>query len=608
VFEYESISAIGGSILLSKNACEVYETVVTASPFTLKVNDSDDGTALVELNDVIRIKYWNGTEVIDIWGTCGAPSSSGGVTTVSVTLESGGTGKTIQKGAAVVNYGPSGAGVMQLQAGETTSRLRIATHAGSPWTTETNQVVLGNLRNTYGAGANDRYGAGIGDYSSGEYLSYNAAGTGKLVLAAAGGKITLDATSGFQARTGSDVTVKIDTDGDAFFGSNIAAAATTAFAVFANAQTYNSESMGAGDVLFGDNSASKANLLWDKSAAELLFRAGQTSNVKIDTSGNLVIRDNIILGGATAGLQFRGTTGDIRYLAWYYFDDPDYRAVGDTFGDYGGSGDAIQWVRSWRQTGDPWPNSAVILSAIDNIASTNARVHVSSDGNIYIYGDVWAKDDLAGDGELTTDGDLRVGDGTGGRDIFLDGAAAEHRTLVYETAGSDRWHVRANNTAESGSEAGSDFEVVSRNDDGTYKAVPFKIFRSSGDVKIGAASDIYTDDWTDYSGTSTIVGWSSRTTTQLYYKTIGQTVIVLFNLSGTSNSAATSFTLPHATVDVAVSNVIVVRDNGTWQAGNLGVAVSANTCNIRVGYGTGGASWTASGTKTVKGYFIYQTS
>ena len=38
--------------------------------------------------------------------------------------------------------------------------------------------------------------------------------------------------------------------------------------------------------------------------------------------------------------------------------------------------------------------------------------------------------------------------------------------------------------------------------------------------------------WTDYSATSTIVGWSSYTTKSIFYKKIGKLVFVQFVISG----------------------------------------------------------------------------
>ena len=84
-------------------------------------------------------------------------------------------------------------------------------------------------------------------------------------------------------------TVELQLDGDAFFGNNLANAADTSLIIFSNNQTYNSESMGAGDVLMGDNSASKANLLWDKSAGQVKFRNSTTTNLYIDTDGDFIL-------------------------------------------------------------------------------------------------------------------------------------------------------------------------------------------------------------------------------------------------------------------------------------------------------------------------------
>jgi len=72
------------------------------------------------------------------------------------------------------------------------------------------------------------------------------------------------------------------------FGSAVDAPSTTALVVFHSAQTYNGEAMGAGDVLLGDNSAGKANILWDKSAGRLHFRGGTTLQGYIETDGAVV--------------------------------------------------------------------------------------------------------------------------------------------------------------------------------------------------------------------------------------------------------------------------------------------------------------------------------
>ena len=65
-------------------------------------------------------------------------------------------------------------------------------------------------------------------------------------------------------------------DGDLFLGEDLTDPAKSGFHFFATAQTYNSESMGAGDILIGDNSSAKPNLFWDASVPALYHRQGTT--------------------------------------------------------------------------------------------------------------------------------------------------------------------------------------------------------------------------------------------------------------------------------------------------------------------------------------------
>ena len=94
-------------------------------------------------------------------------------------------------------------------------------------------------------------------------------------------------SGGILVYNGATQTGAIEADGDVKFGSDISAVASTSILVFANAQTYNSESFGAGDILIGDNSTGKGNLFWDSSAGILYFRTGTTVMNSI-SSGSLV--------------------------------------------------------------------------------------------------------------------------------------------------------------------------------------------------------------------------------------------------------------------------------------------------------------------------------
>ena len=77
-------------------------------------------------------------------------------------------------------------------------------------------------------------------------------------------------------------------NGDILFGTNVNNPPTgVTIVIFNQAQTYNGESMGLGDMLFGDNSSGKANMLWDASTGILYFRGGTSQKVYINTTGDL---------------------------------------------------------------------------------------------------------------------------------------------------------------------------------------------------------------------------------------------------------------------------------------------------------------------------------
>ena len=113
--------------------------------------------------------------------------------------------------------------------------------------------------------------------------------------------------------------------------------------------------------------------------------------------------------------------------------------------------------------------------------------------------------------------------------------------------------------------------------------------------------------WTDYSATSTIVGWTSYTTKSIFYKKIGKLVFVQFVISGVSDDTVATFTLPYTQQgDVQLQRVIRVLDNGTNAAG---IAILPASSAIVTCYDTvGGSTWINSGNKYVIGQFWYEVS
>lgn len=140
---------------------------------------------------------------------------------------------------------------------------------------------------------------------------------------------------------------------------------------------------------------------------------------------------------------------------------------------------------------------------------------------------------------------------------------------------------------------------------GTEKARLIQVGSSAGLKVVG---DIYTVQWTDFSSTS-ITGWSSTTTKKIFYKKIGKTVIMNYDIEGTSNSAITKiglpFTVPSGSM-VVRNRCAISKDNGADQNESFGEVLSAGV-EITI-YKDFSAinNWTASGTKRVAGQITYE--
>jgi hypothetical protein len=75
-----------------------------------------------------------------------------------------------------------------------------------------------------------------------------------------------------------------------------------------------------------------------------------------------------------------------------------------------------------------------------------------------------------------------------GQYVWLNTAAGTYRAFGYKTAGVDRWLFQVDDAAESGSNAGSNFRLSARNDDGSFNKTVVYASRATGQVALGTTA------------------------------------------------------------------------------------------------------------------------
>lgn len=78
--------------------------------------------------------------------------------------------------------------------------------------------------------------------------------------------------------------------------------------------------------------------------------------------------------------------------------------------------------------------------------------------------------------------------------MVMDGNASQSKIITYRTNGVQRFGLYLNNTPESGSNVGSDFQIRAYSDAGTLLSTPILIKRSTGLVTIGGELKVSTAD------------------------------------------------------------------------------------------------------------------
>lgn len=129
--------------------------------------------------------------------------------------------------------------------------------------------------------------------------------------------------------------------------------------------------------------------------------------------------------------------------------------------------------------------------------------------------------------------------------VAFNGAVGQ-RSLQWETAGSGRWIMRCNSTAESGSDAGSNFELLARTDTNGTIDTPFAIVRAAGGnmtitrpIALGARLTI-----TQATGNTAVIASTG-------YSLTGSSAVGMVSYAGTWNTSGTPTALAVAITNTA---------------------------------------------------------
>ena len=155
----------------------------------------------------------------------------------------------------------------------------------------------------------------------------------------------------------------------------------------------------------------------------------------------------------------------------------------------------LQDCDGWAVIGCKFLYTNATADAVGIYGTTQAR-YGTAGGNLYQgVGGSQQRVSLANPGVNTADVNgrfqrvdadaLYVGDGTTATSSGIGGAAGATRSLDYYTGAAGvttgrRWAARTSSSAESGSDAGSDYELVSYNDSGAGTSVRARVRRSDG--------------------------------------------------------------------------------------------------------------------------------
>lgn len=177
--------------------------------------------------------------------------------------------------------------------------------------------------------------------------------------------------------------------------------------------------------------------------------------------------------GTNTGLAFdlfpKGSPGDVSGIAPCWFDLCSTDIAADT--------NNFECLRIAKKAG----GYAFIECAKGGTGTVRALALQPTTGNVIIAGTTDNGFKLEVNGTARVTGVFSLGtDSSAAGGFIFNAAAGNTRDIAFRSAGVNRWWFRVDGTAESGSDAGSDFQLTARTDAGGAIDSPISIVRAAG--------------------------------------------------------------------------------------------------------------------------------
>jgi len=220
------------------------------------------------------------------------------------------------------------------------------------------------------------------------------------------------------------------------------------------------------------------------------FEGGEDSGSGTDTTArlNIYAYQRAQTGSFGEGIRHFMMRGDAKAMITWYVPKSGYN--GDRTPNEATGWSPVWWIGAHCEANDHngYHNHGSI-EVPDSSGALQTRLEVPFvDQSTWTPGTPFGVDitnirtNLADFSVRATHGVLRVGGGNSyNKDILL--SASSDRTSTGE-----RWKIRADNTTESGSNAGTDFYIRRHADDGSFMSTAIFIKRSNGNISLGASS------------------------------------------------------------------------------------------------------------------------